>query len=61
MRKKSKPPAKKPKTAEDREAEQARKKEELEKRLQVLTCSMGTFNVEIAEVKQFSFLFAKEP
>lgn len=35
MRKKSKPPAKKPKTAEDREAEQARKKEELEKRLQV--------------------------
>eukprot|EP00112_Aurelia_sp_Birch-Aquarium-sp1_P016040 Seg36.4 transcript_id=Seg36.4/GoldUCD/mRNA.D3Y31 product="Bromodomain testis-specific protein" protein_id=Seg36.4/GoldUCD/D3Y31 len=34
MRKKSKPPAKKPKTAEDREAEQARKKEELEKRLQ---------------------------
>ena len=34
--KKKKTPVKKPKTAEDREALQAKKKEELEKRLQVI-------------------------
>ena len=37
VKKKSKTPVKKPKTAEDREALQAKKKEELEKRLQVGT------------------------
>jgi len=35
LREKSKPPSKKPKNAEEREQEQARKKEELERRLQV--------------------------
>jgi hypothetical protein len=35
LREKNKAPSKKPKNAEEREQEQARKKEELEKRLQV--------------------------
>lgn len=39
LRKKVKPQTKKAKNAEEREMEQAKKKEELERRLQVLWCS----------------------
>lgn len=42
LRKKVKPQTKKAKNAEEREMEQAKKKEELERRLQV--CSNGTFS-----------------
>lgn len=41
LRKKHKPTTKKPKNAEEREQEQARKKEELERRLQVSTIRHG--------------------
>lgn len=45
--KKKKAPVKKPKSAEDREAMQAKKKEELEKRLQVCVISERSLSVTI--------------
>jgi len=47
LRKKVKPQTKKAKNAEEREMEQAKKKEELERRLQV--CSSGTFSKHIGK------------